>query len=138
MKLNKKCTITTILLFIITIITSNNLPAYQYNRHDVIPVMVAKVWPKGNPSESYDYYSLPFCDPKKAVSQSFGFDISGGRKYIMPYEIKFKGCVTTTSIYCIDDLISTPVCTKELNVADVKKLKKAIEEQYTFLMYFGK
>ena len=36
----------------------------RYKVHEKVPLFANKVGPFNNPSETYQYYSLPFCKPK--------------------------------------------------------------------------
>ncbi len=38
--------------------------AKKYARGDVIPVYANKIGPFQNPTETYRFYTLPFCEPK--------------------------------------------------------------------------
>jgi len=38
--------------------------AHRYNIEDEVPFFVNKIGPYSNPSETYEYYSLPFCTPE--------------------------------------------------------------------------
>lgn len=77
--------------FLILFIFIQNIQSAIYNPKDTIPVIVDKVWPKTNPSEPYDYFSLPFCPPKEQVGEGFAYSITGSRKYISNHVIEFGG-----------------------------------------------
>ena len=50
------------------VVAAAPVPAeHRYSRDPPSPVAViaSKVGPWGNPSESYDYYKLPFCRPRR-------------------------------------------------------------------------
>jgi hypothetical protein len=52
------------------------------------------VGPFTNPSETYQYYSLPFCAPgadTASVRHDLGEHLSGDRKVLTPYDIRFRG-----------------------------------------------
>lgn len=52
-----------------------------------------QVGPFSNPTETYPYYSLPFCPPAEVQHQSheLGELLSGDRKVNTPYDIRFRG-----------------------------------------------
>jgi Endomembrane protein 70 len=54
-----------------------------------------QVGPYTNPSETYRYYSLPYCPPvnMKGQSQELGDVLSGDRRVNTPYNLRFKGRV---------------------------------------------
>ena len=60
-----------------------------YNKGDPITVVVSHVGPVNNPSETYSYYSLPFCGTGASVDQDLGESLTGDRKVETPYELKF-------------------------------------------------
>jgi hypothetical protein len=63
--------------------------ASAYNKGDPL-TMVIHVGPVNNPSETYAYYSLPFCGKDgQAVDQDLGESPTGDRKVETPYELKF-------------------------------------------------
>lgn len=55
-----------------------------------------QVGPYANPSETYSFYSLPYCQPEsvKRESQALGDALSGDRRVNTMYAIKFKGETT--------------------------------------------
>ena len=64
-----------------------------FKDEDVVPLFVNKVGPYANPSESYEFYSLPLCRPKKVQHEhhTLGEKLEGDRKQSSAYEIRFKG-----------------------------------------------
>ena len=62
-----------------------------YNKGDPITVVVSHVGPVNNPSETYSYFSLPFCGGAAgaSVDQDLGESLTGDRKVETPYELKF-------------------------------------------------
>ena len=63
-----------------------------YERYDVIDLVIEKLWSKSNPSETYGYKQLPFCDPKALTDTTLGEDLTGsGDSVISNYDIGFQG-----------------------------------------------
>ena len=63
-----------------------------YERYDVIDLVIEKLWSKSNPSETYSYKQLPFCDPKALTDTTLGEDLTGsGDSVISNYDIGFQG-----------------------------------------------
>jgi hypothetical protein len=73
-------------------------------------------------SITYDYYSLPFCEPQQKVYQAQGWEksLAGERTVTTPYVLEFL-----SSGYF-------EACTKKLTRQDVAKFRKAIALQYYF------
>jgi hypothetical protein len=80
-----------LIILAILLLSIASVYAQYYKTGDRIPVEIDKIWPKSNPSESYDYFSLPFCPPKEQVGEGFAYAITGSRKYISNYNIEFAG-----------------------------------------------
>mmetsp|Transcript_9284 Transcript_9284/g.18294 ORF Transcript_9284/g.18294 Transcript_9284/m.18294 type:complete len:608 (+) Transcript_9284:409-2232(+) len=97
----------------------------KYNDGDVVRVVANKIGPYFNPTETYEYYSLPFCAPEKMEKQShnLGEILAGDRKVFTDYDIKFKV-----------PLHFGRLCKKSLSLEDVQKFQKAVDEDYYFEM----
>lgn len=88
--------------------------SHSYQPQDKVPFYVNKIGPYANPSETYEYYILPFCVPEKIqVSLSYlllllffsrtwkfclqhkhhtiGEDFKGDHKVTSLYDIRFQG-----------------------------------------------
>ncbi len=65
----------------------------RYSDTDSVPFYVNKIGPYSNPSESYEYYSLPFCPPEEVHHKhaSIGEDFTGDHKMNARYDIRFNG-----------------------------------------------
>jgi len=77
-------------------------------------VIVNKVGPFNNPSETYQYYSLPYCKEgtggvSKRQRHGLGELLVGDRKVVSPYEINFLDSFTWRSL-----------CKVELTEEDVR------------------
>lgn len=75
-------------------------------------------------SETYQYYTLPFCqhkDGKKYVTEDLGEVLEGDRLVNTPYDIRFR-----------QDVDSQVLCTKKLTGNDLFNIRMAIAEDYYF------
>jgi hypothetical protein len=64
----------------------------RYELHTPTAVVANTVGPFNNPTETYPYYSLPFCmghGKQKRHTQDLGEVLSGSRKHSTPYELTF-------------------------------------------------
>jgi hypothetical protein len=90
--------------------------------HPACVLRVRRSLPRAR-SETYQYYTLPFCLPskKKYVTEDLGEVLEGDRLVNTPYEIKFKV-----------DVESQVLCTKKLAGSDLHNVRMAIAEDYYF------
>ncbi len=65
---------------------------HHYDEGDTIPLWVNTVGPYANPTETYEFYHLPFCKPAKMIrkSQKIGEVIQGDRAVLSDYNLPFK------------------------------------------------
>jgi len=109
----------------ITMITWAGGPGPHYQPHEELKVIANKVGPFNNPSETYEYYSLPFCSKsKKKRYDDFGERLTGDRKVASPYEITF-----------LDPVPWRLLCERAFTKRELKLFTKAIENDYYFEMY---
>ncbi|XP_043712965.1 transmembrane 9 superfamily member 1-like [Telopea speciosissima] len=97
---------------------------HKYQPDDPVTLWVNKVGPYNNPQETYNYYSLPFCQIAANAAHKWGGlgEVLGGNELIdSQIEIKFQKNVDKASI-----------CEIELDAAKVKQFKDAIENTYWF------
>eukprot|EP01114_Cavostelium_apophysatum_P016526 TRINITY_DN471_c0_g1_i1.p1 TRINITY_DN471_c0_g1~~TRINITY_DN471_c0_g1_i1.p1 ORF type:complete len:601 (+),score=153.15 TRINITY_DN471_c0_g1_i1:208-2010(+) len=103
--------------------------AHKYDQDDKVPFQVNKIGPYANPSETYEYYNLPFCKPKRDDiqhgSQSLGEHIGGDHRRSALYNIRFNVNIQFTEL-----------CTVELTPTEIRRFKKAIDEYYYFEMFY--
>lgn len=98
----------------------------RYANHERVPVIVNTVGPFSNPTETYSYYSLPFCrktGKQRRTRQNLGETLSGSRKVYTPYELTF-----------LDPIPWRSLCEEYMDVDDIKELRDAIEDDYFFEM----
>jgi len=92
--------------------------------HDDIPVIATKVGPLANPSETYPYFSLPFCEPEEGVQRqqhALGEVLAGDHKVRTKYELSFRADVSWRRL-----------CHKVLTKNDIARLQTAVNEEYFF------
>jgi len=124
-----------------------------YRENDPVQIVVNKVGPFNNPTETYKYYSLPFCAehstkeeeketaqklavelPEQSSSlrnaggqqhrQRLGESIVGDRRMSSPYEVSFMKSVEWRLL-----------CKKKLSTKDLAKFKDVIHNNYFFEMF---
>nr|XP_009592973.1 transmembrane 9 superfamily member 5 [Nicotiana tomentosiformis] len=100
---------------------------HRYNFGDEVPLSVNKIGPLNNPSETYQYYDLPFCQPGEVLpkKESLGEVLNGDRLTNTLYQLKFGV-----------DKDGVVLCQKKLNQNDVSKFRDAIIKDYYYQMYF--
>lgn len=101
---------------------------HHYNIEDPVPFYVNKIGPYSNPSETYDFYSLPFCPPKEGIKHkhvSLGEDLSGDQKMNSLYDIRFRVPIPWVAL-----------CPVHLSKDEIKQFKEAIDQYYYFEMYY--
>ncbi|XP_022732281.1 transmembrane 9 superfamily member 5-like [Durio zibethinus] len=100
---------------------------HRYNVGDQVPLFVNKVGPLNNPSETYQYYELPFCRPDPVVQkmESLGEVLMGDRLTSALYKLKFG-----------EDKIVETLCHKKLERDDVTKFRDAVINDFYFQMYY--
>jgi len=76
--------------FLLVFATATTEP--DFKKDEKIRIMVNKISPYSNPTESYRYYDLPFCAPETTFEepQSIGEKLSGDRKMNSLYEAAFE------------------------------------------------
>lgn len=74
-------------------------------------------------SETYQYYTLPFCQPEKKRYQSEGFGelLAGDRAVNSLYTFYFKR-----------NSANETLCTQQLDRKEVEAFRKAVENEYYF------
>ncbi|XP_047270001.1 transmembrane 9 superfamily member 5 isoform X4 [Capsicum annuum] len=100
---------------------------HRYNIEDDVPLFVNKIGPFNNPSETYHYYDLPFCQPGELLpeKESLGEVLNGDRLTNTLYQLKFGV-----------DKDGFVLCHTKLNQNDVSKFRAAIIKDYYYQMYF--
>lgn len=102
---------------------------HVYQSGEEVTLWLNKVGPYHNPSEVYDYRSLPFCSadvPKtlRKKSNSLGVALDGSELYDSGLTIKF-----------MENQPNTRICEMTLDAPGRTKLFKAVRMHYWFQMY---
>jgi MFS family permease len=95
----------------------------QYFDTQPVPIYVNKVGPFANPSETYRYYQLPFCQPRSVVYEEadLGQVLKGDRLANSLYDLRFK-----------DPRNKVVICHHSLDGEQQKAFRNAIDEDYYF------
>mmetsp|Transcript_20315 Transcript_20315/g.29164 ORF Transcript_20315/g.29164 Transcript_20315/m.29164 type:complete len:462 (-) Transcript_20315:17-1402(-) len=99
----------------------------RYKNHERITIVANTVGPFNNPTETYPYYSLPYCrrtGKQRRHKQDLGETLAGSRKIATPYDLTFMDPVPWRSL-----------CEEYMDVEDLKEFKDAIEDDYFFEMF---
>ncbi|KAE9616747.1 hypothetical protein Lal_00034318 [Lupinus albus] len=109
-----------------SVAASPSLSDHRFNVGDLIPFFVNKVGPFNNPSETYEYYDLPFCHPDPLIrkKESLGEVLNGDRLMNALYVFKFR-----------ENRIDEPLCQKKFTYDEVENFKHAISRDFYFQFY---
>jgi hypothetical protein len=91
-----------------------SVEARRYAAHDPVAIVANTVGPFNNPTETYPYYHLPFCEKagkQKRHKQNLGETLSGSRKVNTPYEVTF-----------LDPVPWRTLCEEAMDIDDVSSL----------------
>jgi hypothetical protein len=128
--------------------------SHEYKKGDLIVLYANKVGPFTNPTETYQFYNLPFCQPSGgkeykiedlgevgSCSYCFGCPVQqslqqhatlllqvleGDRLVNTPYQIKFRV-----------DVDDAELCKKKLNSKELQQLRDAVKNDYYFQASHG-
>ncbi|GMH26821.1 hypothetical protein Nepgr_028664 [Nepenthes gracilis] len=100
---------------------------HRYKSGDLVPLYANKVGPFHNPSETYQYFDLPFCSPAlvKEKKEALGEVLNGDRLVSALYKLDF-----------LVDKDSEVVCNKTLTKEQVAQFRTAVDKDYYFQMYY--
>eukprot|EP00741_Cyanophora_paradoxa_P001117 tig00000459_g1077.t1 len=100
---------------------------HHFNMRDEIPLYVNKIGPYANPSETYEYYSLPFCKPARmeAKDEDLGEVLEGDAFTKSHYDLRFRV-----------DVQWRQLCKQTLKPDDIQRFQGAIDQDYYFEMYY--
>ncbi|VAI29385.1 hypothetical protein VPH35_089079 [Triticum aestivum] len=116
--------LTAVLAFASPLRASASESDHKYKAGDSVKLWVNKVGPYNNPQETYNYHSLPFCQPSENPGHKWGGlgEVLGGNELIdSQLDIKFLRNVERGSI-----------CTLELDPKKTQQFADAIESSYWF------
>merc|ERR1711871_165443 len=99
----------------------------EHEEGDSIPLYANKVGPYANPTEQYEYYTLPFCAPAEEKRQwhDFGEAIQGDRFVETNFKIPFK-----------TDFEDKELCKYTLKPEDIEKFKDAVSNDFFFEFFY--
>lgn len=95
-----------------------------YSDGEVVDLYANVVGPFANPSETYQYFTLPLCAPRPESHEKLlglGEVLAGHRLRSGPYVIKFKQPVESATL-----------CTRHYSVEDLQTLRHAVIADYYF------
>lgn len=100
---------------------------HRYAVGDEVPLYGNKIGPFANPSEHYEYFKLPFCQPNTEERKAHGLGevLSGNRHVKTMYDIKFQESVSGASL-----------CEQSLSASQVQEFRDAIDDDFYFEMVF--
>ena len=112
---------TLLLLFLGLLVGAIADEGLQYQTADPVYVYANKVGPFRNPTETYAFYSLPYCpsESQETPSHDLGELLSGDQKVHTPYDVRYK--------------MKEPyrqLCERKLQPHEVEKFVAAIDEDY--------
>mmetsp|Transcript_12122 Transcript_12122/g.21462 ORF Transcript_12122/g.21462 Transcript_12122/m.21462 type:complete len:587 (-) Transcript_12122:544-2304(-) len=99
----------------------------SYKKDDEIPLWANKIGPFSNPTETYQYVTLPFCMPAdlKYKLEDLGEVLEGDRLVDTPYVIKYQ--------VNVDNQV---LCKKSLSMEDLEAFRNAVRQDFYFQMYY--
>ncbi|KYQ88887.1 hypothetical protein DLAC_10696 [Tieghemostelium lacteum] len=94
---------------------------HHYQTGDKIPFYVNNVGPYSNPTETYEYYKLPYCKPSliNYKKTKLGEVLQGDSAVLSDYNLTFKKNFTRQLL-----------CDYKVNQEEIAKFKDAIDEYY--------
>ncbi|KMZ64093.1 Transmembrane 9 superfamily protein member 3 [Zostera marina] len=124
---NVPSTTTLLSLFLLVLSASAGESDHKYQPEDLVVLWVNKVGPYNNPQETYNYHSLPFCQPQENPVHRWGGlgEVLGGNELIdSQIEIKYQKPVDKVTI-----------CSIDLDETKVTQFKNAIDSSYWFELF---
>eukprot|EP00762_Andalucia_godoyi_P000535 ANDGO_05332.mRNA.1 Transmembrane 9 superfamily member 4 len=96
---------------------------HRFSPGNRVPFAVHNIGPYANPSETYDFYSIPFCSPSDVQKErpDLGDALGGELKESALYDIRFLQNVDKQSL-----------CKVSYTESDVAELRKAVLKNYYF------
>ncbi|EGC29057.1 hypothetical protein DICPUDRAFT_59030 [Dictyostelium purpureum] len=113
--------IISILILAVYIFGSNASKNHHYLDGQAIPFYVNNIGPYSNPTETYEFYTLPFCKPKDISYKKtkLGEILQGDAAVLSDYQFPFK-----------KEFKDKLLCEYTLKKDDIQKFKEAIGEYY--------
>lgn len=98
----------------------------EFKSRDEVLVVANTVRPYANPTETYQYYKLPYCKPKERQwdDHDLGELLTGSRKVVTDYKLFFGV-----------DQSYAQLCKMQMTPDVVRAFRDAVDEDYDFEMY---
>eukprot|EP01116_Phalansterium_solitarium_P004252 TRINITY_DN151_c0_g1_i1.p1 TRINITY_DN151_c0_g1~~TRINITY_DN151_c0_g1_i1.p1 ORF type:complete len:593 (+),score=230.48 TRINITY_DN151_c0_g1_i1:180-1958(+) len=130
MRFGKACVVLVLALCVLSAFGADDKKKkkkHHFEKEQEVPFFVNKIGPYSNPTETYEFYDLPFCRPNEVQHKhhSLGDDFTGDHHMGALYDIRFE--VPTHW---------APLCKVHLMPDGVKKFKDAIDKYYYFEMTY--
>mmetsp|Transcript_25517 Transcript_25517/g.56463 ORF Transcript_25517/g.56463 Transcript_25517/m.56463 type:complete len:595 (-) Transcript_25517:255-2039(-) len=114
------------LLAIVAALLLSTAESKRYRSHDQVTIVANTIGPFNNPTETYPFFSLPFCSGtgrQQPHKQDLGETLSGSHKVNTPYDLTFLDPVPWRSL-----------CEEYLSTVELKQFKDAVEDDFFFEM----
>ncbi|KFM26763.1 Putative phagocytic receptor 1b [Auxenochlorella protothecoides] len=100
---------------------------HSFTAGDKVTLWANKVGPFSSPSETYQYYDLPFCQPENKDNKllTLGEVVDGNRMVATPYDLSFRV-----------DKDKATLCSRHLGVEDIKAFRTALAKDYYFQFFY--
>jgi hypothetical protein len=100
---------------------------HKFQQGEKIILWANKVGPFESPTETYQYFDLPFCQPKTKDNKplTLGEVVDGNRIVATQYDIAFR-----------QDTSVTTLCKRQLSSDDLAAFRKAVSKNYYFQFLF--
>jgi hypothetical protein len=116
----------TSLLAVVAALLLSTVQCKRYRSHDQAIIVANTIGPFNNPTETYPFFSLPFCSGtgrQQPHRQDLGETLSGSHKVNTPYDLTFLDPVPWRSL-----------CEEYLSTVELKQFKDAVEDDFFFEM----
>ena len=102
---------------------TGKISKHEFQPMDQVDFFVNKIGPYSNPSETYEYYKLPFCKPDKVLYKhaTFGEALDGDTFATSLYDLRFRV-----------EIMFQKLCAVSYDKNDLQLLRDAIDQQYYF------
>ncbi|KAA6422087.1 MAG: phagocytic receptor 1b-like [Trebouxia sp. A1-2] len=108
--------------------TAAQAASHTFQPNEPVKLYANKVGPFSNPSETYQYYDLPFCrtpDGLEHKPETLGEVVDGNRLMNTPYDLSFRA-----------DRDHVSLCSRQLTQNEIQKFRKAVKSDYYFQMFY--
>eukprot|EP01025_Chloroclados_australasicus_P067971 TRINITY_DN9428_c0_g2_i6.p1 TRINITY_DN9428_c0_g2~~TRINITY_DN9428_c0_g2_i6.p1 ORF type:complete len:612 (-),score=31.13 TRINITY_DN9428_c0_g2_i6:482-2317(-) len=100
---------------------------HRYKQGEEVKLYANKIGPYNNPTETYNYYKLPYCQTEnlKYKPEDFGEVLIGDRLVDTPYLMEFKV-----------DKDNVNLCTQKLEGKELQKFRDAVKRDFYYQMVY--